>query len=153
MTRDVKWQRATRCLGRNGHFQCLGLVISKAWPVPEGVCLQPLTSKGLVGRCTVRSAQPPSEPRADYEAEHRAGIGHKWPSGPASFPLPKPPEPVSGLQPARMVRGRVSRHRHALQPGFGAIMIARCRLPIASEEAGYGQERASLRGLDASGHR
>lgn len=50
MLKIITFKRNTAFLGRNGYFKCSGLEISRDGDLVQ---LQPVTSKGLTGRCLI----------------------------------------------------------------------------------------------------
>jgi len=51
MTKEINWEKNTGYLGRNGSFKCNGLSIYHG---NDEVFLEPITSKGKIGRCYIR---------------------------------------------------------------------------------------------------
>lgn len=49
---NIKFNRPTRFLGRNGLFKATGISV---WKVDQGheIYLEPITSKGKIGRCSI----------------------------------------------------------------------------------------------------
>ena len=49
--REIKFDKPTKFLGRNGYYTCTGLYVTEN---PNGqVWIEPITSKGEVGRCRI----------------------------------------------------------------------------------------------------
>lgn len=49
-TAQVKWDRPTEFLGRNGYFMCSGVDLTTD---EDKLFIAPLTGRGDVGRCTI----------------------------------------------------------------------------------------------------
>ncbi len=51
MIKDLRWKtETTKFIGRNGYFQCIGIEMHGGSKI---VTLQPTTSKGDTGRCSI----------------------------------------------------------------------------------------------------